>query len=191
MCILFEAHATITQILMTQICEICCKNNIRYSIAAPKSEIMATQLDWIFLNILLENGGRILKKIHLFTGKDWLKSFIMRNASMYKIISMSLLNLGFGDYKKHKKKWRECGRVRRHAQALLSVTQFISWQKLHRPCSRTHLRALMWKVKAIRLCEPPHIPPVLPDVQLENQVCLCSIKQVMQRFYTQPSLFAS
>lgn len=98
MCILLEAHATLIQILMTQICESCRKNNIRYSIAATK--IMATQLDWIFSNILLENGGRVLKKIHLFTGKDWLKSFIMRNASVYKIISMSLLNLGFGDYKK-------------------------------------------------------------------------------------------
>lgn len=45
MCILLEAHATLIQILMTQICEICCKNNIRYSMAAPKSEIMAIQLD--------------------------------------------------------------------------------------------------------------------------------------------------
>lgn len=100
MCILLETHATLIQILMTQICGICCKNNTRYSIAAPKSEIMATQLDWIFSNIVLENGGRILKKINLFTGKDWLKSSIMRNASVYKIISMSLLNLGFRDYKK-------------------------------------------------------------------------------------------
>lgn len=57
-----------------------------------------------------------------------------------------------------------------HAQTLWSVTQFISWQKVHRPSSRTHLRALMWKVKAIRLCEAPHIPPMLPNVQLESQV---------------------
>lgn len=66
-----------------------------------------------------------------------------------------------------------------HAQTLWAETQFISWQKLHRPSSRTHLRVLMWKVKAIRLCEPPHIPP-LPVVQLESQVSSTALSRWRQ-----------
>lgn len=39
-------------------------------------------------------------KFHLFTRKGWLKSFITRNASLFKENSMGLVNLGLGDYKK-------------------------------------------------------------------------------------------
>lgn len=61
MSFLLEPHATLILILMTEISKICCKNN-RYSIAAPKCETIATQLDWIFLNILLETDGSILER---------------------------------------------------------------------------------------------------------------------------------
>lgn len=57
-----KAQATLILILITEICEICCKNGRMYSIAAPKSETIATQLDLIFSNILLETGGSILER---------------------------------------------------------------------------------------------------------------------------------
>lgn len=50
-------------IFMTEIYEICCKSGRRYSIAAPESETMATQLnDWIFSNLLLETNGCNLER---------------------------------------------------------------------------------------------------------------------------------
>lgn len=59
---LLEAHVTLILIWMTEICEICEAIEGLHIIAAPKSETMATQLDWIFSNILLESGGSILER---------------------------------------------------------------------------------------------------------------------------------
>lgn len=164
------------------VCVIYCRNGWGYSWRALKHKTIATQLDPdenspLFCWKLLEAS----LKFHLFTREGWLKPFITRNASLFKENSMGLVNLGLGDYKKNGKKWRECSGVHMHAQTRWSETQFISWQKLHRPSSRTHLRALMWKVKAIRLCEPPHIPRAA-CCTIRKSSELHSIKQVTLRF---------